>query len=119
VASTPRVGVWIPNLFLRIPVDSAVRTAGGWPVTVAGESAAAGQGCVVAVVDLDAAGVAAPAAIAAMTRAGIVVLAFGPHVEAEALVAARRAGAVALPRSAFLARLPELLATAFASVGRR
>jgi hypothetical protein len=40
------------------------------------------------------------------------VLAFGPHVRAEALAAARRAGAVALPRSAFLARLPELLATA-------
>jgi len=119
VASAPRVAVWIPNLFLRVPVEEAVRTAGGIPVPVAGAAEATTQGCAVAVVDLDAAGTAALTAIAALTRAGVVVLAFGPHVEAEALAAARRSGAVALPRSAFLARLPELLAMAFATVSRR
>jgi hypothetical protein len=37
------------------------------------------------------------------------VLAFGPHVQGEMLAEARAAGAVVLPRSIFLARLPELL----------
>ena len=119
MADRPKVGLWVPNLFLRVPVDGAVSAAGGRPVVIGGAAEAAKQGCVVAVVDLEAAGALAPAAIAEMTRAGIVSLAFGPHVEAEALAAARRAGAVALPRLAFLQRLPELLAAAFATAGRR
>ena len=119
MADRPRVGVWVPNLLLRVPVDAAVGAAGGWPVAVGGAGEAVGQRCTVAVLDLEAAGALAPAAIAEMTRAGIVVLAFGPHVEADALAAARRAGAVALPRSAFLQRLPELLTTALATAGRR
>ena len=47
--------------------------------------------------------------------AGKTVLAFGPHVQGEMLAAARAAGAVVLPRSVFLARLPELLAAAVGS----
>lgn len=119
MADRPRVGVWVANMFLAIPVKEAVSSAGGTPVAIGGPADAASERCAVAVVDLESAGAAAPTAIAEMTRAGVVVLAFGPHVRAEALFAARQAGAVALPRSAFLARLPELLATAFATAGRR
>jgi adenine/guanine phosphoribosyltransferase-like PRPP-binding protein len=112
VADGARVALFVPNLFMRVPVESAVRSAGLEPHTVASPEMAGDAGCPVAVVDLEAAGETAPAAIAALTRAGIVVLAFGPHVRAGELAAARQAGAVALPRSAFLARLPELLAAA-------
>ena len=43
-------------------------------------------------------------------NAAIAVVAFGPHVATEALQAARERGAdEVLPRSAFTARLPELL----------
>lgn len=119
MADRTRVGVWVPNLLLRVPVDTAVGAAGGWPVAIGGAGEAVAERCAVAVLDLDAAGALAPAAVAEMARVGIVVLAFGPHVDAEALAAARRAGAVALPRSAFLQRLPELLATALATARRR
>ncbi len=54
-----------------------------------------------------------PAAIDAVTRlsaAGVRVVAFGPHVDTDALQAAIDAGAAeALPRSRFFSRLPELL----------
>jgi hypothetical protein len=46
------------------------------------------------------------------------VLAFGPHVKAQMLAASRAAGAVVLPRSVFLARLPELLAAALGPAHR-
>lgn len=115
MADGSRVALYVPNLFVRVPVESAVRAARLEPVAVASPEDAGGTGCPVAVLDLDACGEGAPAAIAALVRAGVVVLAFGPHVRAEALAAARRAGAVALPRSSFLARLPELLATALGS----
>jgi hypothetical protein len=43
-------------------------------------------------------------------RAGVKVVAFGPHVDAAALDAATEAGAAeSLPRSRFFARLPRLL----------
>jgi hypothetical protein len=109
------VALFIPNLFLRVPVESAVRAARRRPVTVAGPGQALEAGCPVVVIDLEAAGDSAPAAIGSLVQAGVTVLAFGPHARAEELAAARRAGAVALPRSAFLARLPELLATALGS----
>jgi hypothetical protein len=112
VADSSRVALFIPNLFVRVPVESAVRAARLEPVAVTSPEDASGTGCPVAVLDLEACGESASATIAALVRSGVVVLAFGPHVRAEALAAARRAGAVALPRSAFLARLPELLATA-------
>jgi hypothetical protein len=112
VAESARVALFIPNLFLRVPVESAVRAARLEPHAVTSPEQAGGAGCRVAIFDLEAAGEGAPLAIAALTRAGIAVLAFAPHVRAETLAAARRAGAVALPRSAFLAQLPDLLVTA-------
>jgi len=110
VADAPRVGVLVPNLFLRIPLETAIRNAGAQPFPLPDAAAALDHGCCGVVLDLDALGGDMAAAVGALTKAAITVLAFGPHVEAERLAAARRAGAVALPRSAFLARLPELLA---------
>jgi len=118
MADEARVAVFVPNLFVRVPVESAVRAARLVPHAVASPEAAGESGCPVAIVDLEAAGASAPEAIGTLVRAGVVVLAFGPHVRAEALAAARAAGAVALPRSAFLARLPELLTAARAAARR-
>ncbi|HUK13134.1 MAG TPA: hypothetical protein VLW17_07510 [Thermoanaerobaculaceae bacterium] len=110
MAETPRVALLVPNLFLRIPLESAINNAGAQPVAVLDTAQALAGGFAAVVIDLGAAGGDVPAAIAALVRAGAGVLAFAPHVETERLAAARRAGAVALARSAFLARLPELLA---------
>ena len=109
MADAPRVGVLVPNLFLRIPLETAIHNAGAQPLPLVDAAAATDQRCRAVVLDLDAAGGDVTAVIGALIKAGIAVLAFGPHVGAERLAAARRAGAVALPRSAFLARLPELL----------
>ena len=112
MADGARVGVLVTNLFLRVPVDAAVRAAGAEPETVAGVAAAAGAPRVL-VVDLDALGEDPSAAVRELVAHGKDVLAFGPHVKAQMLAACRAAGAVVLPRSVFLARLPELLAVAF------
>jgi len=62
------------------------------------------------VVDLQERNVDPLPAIASAKAAGAAVLAFGPHTNAEALRAARSAGAdLAVPRSRFKAELPELL----------
>ena len=116
MADGARVGVLVPNLFLRVPVDAAVRGAGAEPVTVAGVAAAAGAPRVL-VVDLDALGPEPAAAVRELVTQGKDVLAFGPHVKAQMLAACRAAGAVVLPRSVFLARLPELLAVVFGTRG--
>ncbi len=113
-----RVAILVPNLFLFAPVEIAVRGAGAQPVSVGEPEAAAAEGCGVLVVDLEALGESAAAQLAPVCASGIVVLAFGPHVEGETLAAVRAAGAVALPRSAFLPRLPELLKVALATAGR-
>ena len=112
MADTARVGVVVPNLFLRWPVETAIRATGAQPVVVATLAEAANAGCSVLVVDLDAVGAEAARVLGALAGAEITVLAFGAQVERERLAAARAAGAVALPRAAFLARLPELLAAA-------
>ena len=116
MADGARVGVLVPNLFLRVPVDAAVRGAGAEPETVAGVAAAASAPRVL-VVDLDALGPDPAVAVRALMAMGKDVLAFGPHVKAQMLAACRAAGAVVLPRSVFLARLPELLAVAFGKPG--
>jgi hypothetical protein len=118
VAEATRVALFIPNLFVRVPVESAVRASRLEPHAVASPEQAGEAGCAVAILDLEAVGEGAPAAIASLVRAGVTVLAFGPHVRAGELAAARQAGAVALPRSAFLARLPELLAAAIGAARR-
>jgi hypothetical protein len=104
-----RIGILVPNLFMRVPVDTAVRAAGASPVTLAGADEAGGTDCAVVIVDLDPAGGADPELVEELAAAGRLVLAFAPHVEAGRLAAARAAGATVLPRGAFLARLPELL----------
>lgn len=116
MADRARVGVLVPNLFLRVPVDAAVRGVGAEPETVAGVAAAASAPRVL-VVDLDALGPDPAVAVRALMAMGKDVLAFGPHVKAQMLAACRAAGAVVLPRSVFLARLPELLAVAFGKPG--
>jgi len=113
-----RVAILVPNLFLFVPVEVAVRGAGAQPVTVGEPEAATREGCGVLVVDLDALGEHAAPRLAPLCRSGVVVLAFGPHVEGQTLAAVRAAGAVVLPRAAFFPRLPELLDVALATAGR-
>lgn len=110
MAEGPRVGVLVPNLFLRVGVDAAVEASGAKVVGLADPASAAAAGCAVVIADLDALGSDPAAAIRAIVATGATVLAFGPHVQGERLAAARAAGAVAFPRSVFLQRLPELLA---------
>lgn len=107
-----RVAVLVPNLFTRVPVDTALRGLEAEPVGVANLAEAGRSGCRVVVVDLSAVEEDAAGGIERLAAAGATVLAFGPHVDADRLAAARRAGAQALPRGAFLAKLPELLAEA-------
>jgi hypothetical protein len=98
----------IPNLFMRVPVETMARRRAD-VVALADATSAVGSGCAVVIADLDALGAEPALAVRALVSAGATVLAFGPHVEGERLAAARSAGAVVLPRSAFLERLPELL----------
>ena len=64
----------------------------------------------IAVVDLHAAGIDAPAIIRSAKAAGANVLAFGRHTEPAVLRAARAAGADAVvPRSQLVVALPQLL----------
>ena len=69
----------------------------------------------VVLVDLTAGDFVAPRALAAyreLTHGGAWLVAFGPHVEKEALAAARNAGCqVVLSRKRFVANLPGLLLT--------
>jgi hypothetical protein len=116
MAETPGIVLLVPNLFTRIPVEGAVRAAGAEPVAVTSVAGTLPGGCRILVVDLDAPGAPSGEEIAALTGSGVTVLGFGPHVGASRLAAARQAGAVVLPRGAFLAHLPELLETA---LGRR
>ncbi len=113
------VAICVPNLFLFVPVEAAVKGAGAVPVAVRQPEEVEHAGCGVLVVDLGELGEAAATRLAPLCRAGVVVLAFGPHVEGPALAAARAVGAVALPRSAFFPRLPELLELALGSAGRK
>ncbi len=106
------VAVLVPNLFLRVPVDAAVKVAGCRPTTAADVPQATASGAAVVIADLAALGDDPASAVRRLVAAGKSVLAFGPHVEGEMLAASRAAGAVVLPRSAFLERLPELLRAA-------
>ncbi len=110
MAEGPRVGVLVPNLFLRVGMDAAVQAGGGQVFGLADPASAVIAGCAVVIADLEALGPDPAAAIRAIAATGATVLAFGPHVQGERLAAARAAGAVVLPRSVFLQRLPELLA---------
>ncbi len=82
---------------------AAVVTAGG------GELTRDAKNCDLAVVEI----VPPPAGglddIGALVASGVPVLAFGSHVAADLLRAAREAGATAVPNSAVVERLRELL----------
>lgn len=110
-----RIAMVVPNLFLRIPVEAAVLSAGFSALSFADAQQAERSGCEVVIADLEALGGDPAGAVRGLVGGGKTVLAFGPHVQGEMLAAARAAGAVVLPRSVFLTRLPELLA---AAVGR-
>ncbi len=117
MADGPRVGVLIPNLFLRIPIEEAVRARGAGVEVLADAGQAARSDCATVIVDLAALGGDPTASIRALVSAGKTVLGFGPHVQADLLARSREAGAVVLPRSAFLKQLPELLAAALGPAG--
>ena len=112
MAEGVRIGLLIPNLFVRVSVDAAVRAAGSQPVALSDVAQAVGSACGVVIADLDGLGGEPASAIGALVRSGKVVLAFGPHVHGERLADARAAGAVEQPRSAFLTRLPDPRAAA-------
>jgi hypothetical protein len=117
VGDGTQVGLLVPNLFLRVPVEAAARAAGLRTLPLADAEQASRSGCRVVIADLEALGSDPVVAVRALVSAGKTVLAFGPHVRGEMLAAARVAGAVVLPRSVFLERLPELLATTTGSTG--
>jgi len=99
------VGFLVANLFLRPLVEAAIRGAGAKPVPWRpGDPPPP-----VLVLDL---GALAPEEVARLASAGVQVLAFGPHTQAQAWAALRRAGAVVLPKSRFFETLPQLLASA-------
>jgi hypothetical protein len=89
------------DLFFRSKLSAVVQAAGG--EVMRDESA-----CDVAVIELSA---DAEQRIRRLVGRQIRVLAFGSHVEVEALRAAREAGAVAVPNSQVEAQLRQLLAT--------
>jgi len=82
---------------------AAVVTAGGGRLTQDAKD------CDLAVVEIAAAPARALDDIRALVASGVPVLAFGSHVAADLLRAAREAGATAVPNSAIVERLRELL----------
>lgn len=92
-----------PDLLFRSKLAGAVAAAGG---EVTRDEAA----CDIAVVDVARPEVAGR--IRTLAGSGVTVLAYGSHVRADLLRAARDAGAVAVPNSAVLNRLVEMLGAA-------
>jgi hypothetical protein len=125
-----RVLVCCEDMFFRVNIEAAIRAAGLRPVpanqpaeleaalsptdAVVGAASAPGPGGArlrAAVVDLAARSGGALEVIARVAAAqpGIAILAFGPHGERESLAAARRAGAIAVPRSRFVREYPAFM----------
>ncbi len=96
-----RVFVETRDLLFRAKLRSAAESAGAEVVRDA-------AGCDVAV--LDAQSAAVTDRIRNLAATGVRVLAYGSHVDAESLRAAREAGAVAVPNSQVETRLREMLA---------
>jgi len=95
-----RVYLATTNLLFRSKLAAAVAAAGG---EVTRDAAA----CDLAVVELEPAG--PMTTIRTVVERGVPVLAFGSHVAAAALRAAREAGAVAVPNSQVAERLRAML----------
>ncbi len=94
-----RVLLLTADLVFRSKLTAVVAAAGG-------EVTRDAEPCDLAVLEL---GGPAGDRIGELVRRGVPVLAFGSHVRAEALRAAREAGATAVPNSQVEARLRELL----------
>lgn len=95
-----RVRIATRDLFFRAKLEAVVRGAGAAVAASDGE-------CDLVVLEVGAAGV--DARIRALVAQGIPVLAFGSHLGAEALRAAREAGARAVPNSQVERALAERL----------
>jgi hypothetical protein len=111
MSDQPFVVALIPDLMAEVRFTEAMRAAGiaatvvpdtTWRATLAGQgdSTASGRPAL-AVVDLTAPG--AVAAVEAAVAEQVPVLAYGPHVDGDALGAAREAGAaLVVPRGRFV-----------------
>jgi hypothetical protein len=113
VAEPPRVGVLIPNAFLRLPVEQLVRSLGAEVVPLAAASAL--QGAAVLLADGES---VSDAQIQELVGRGCAVVVFAAPGREERLGEARRAGAVALPRLQFLLQLPDILWSALGVRGK-
>ena len=107
MSASRRVFVACDDMFFRVNLEARVRTAGLEPVGVdsleAVNQALAAGAPRAAFVDLHLRGGAAIPIIdrLAVSRPGMPIISFGSHLDADLLDSARRAGAVALPRSRF------------------
>ena len=112
MSGEPTILALIPDLMAEVRFSEAMRAAGlraevltaaQWAAafaSVAGPDAAAASRPTLAVVDLTAPG--ALAAVETAVGADVPVLAYGPHVDGDALGAAREAGAaLVVPRGRF------------------
>jgi hypothetical protein len=95
-----RVLLATPDLLFRSKLVGVVAAAGAAVTRDEGD-------CDVAVVEIES--LAGAAQIRDLCGRGIPVLAYGAHVRADLLRAARDAGAVAVPNSQIVGRLAELL----------
>ncbi len=104
------------DLMFVVRVGDAVRRAGRRPMFVGSLErmrVQAAERPVLAIVDLACAGVETITAIQELKSLGITVVAFGAHVDAEALREAREAGADrVMPRSKFVQELEGLVTAA-------
>ena len=99
-----RVVAYVPDLMDRSRI-TATGAAVTFAASPAGLVAAGGAGPDLVVVDL-----ARPGVLEVIGRVGVPVIGFASHVDRELLASARAAGcATVLARSAFFARLGELL----------
>jgi len=121
-----RVLVCCDDVFFRVNIEARIREARLQPVAASrlaeveaqmappepgGTAGAAESRVRAAVVDLHALSGEAVRIITRLAAAqpGLPILAFGSHVERELLESARRAGAIAMPRSRFVREYPEFM----------
>ena len=115
MSASRRVFVVCDDMFFRVNLEARIRTAGLEPVGVDSLQAvneALAQGAPrAAFVDLHLRGQAAISIIdrLVVSRPGMPVISFGSHIDGDLLDSARRAGAVALPRSRFDREFASLL----------
>jgi DNA-binding NtrC family response regulator len=115
MSSSRRVIVACDDMFFRVNLEARIRTAGLEPVGVdsleAVNQALTAGAPRAAFVDLHLRGSAAIPIIdrLVVSRPGMPIISFGSHVDSDLLDSARRAGAVALPRSRFDREFASLL----------